>query len=56
MKKRGRKLSLHRETVARLERLHLERVAGGLAAARDAVGDMTSCGEDCGCPDEFGTY
>jgi hypothetical protein len=50
MKKRSQKLALHRETVLRLESLALGRVAGGLAVARDAVGDVTSCGAECGCP------
>jgi hypothetical protein len=54
MKKRNPKLSLHRETVIRLESLPSGRVAGGLAA-RDAVGDMSSCGQECGCV-ETGTY
>ena len=49
MKKRSQKLSLHRETVARLESLPLRQVAGGLV--RDAVGDMSSCGQECGCTD-----
>lgn len=47
MKKKtvSRKLSLHRETITRLEKaasLH-----GG--AAVDVIGDVTSCTEDCGC-------
>jgi hypothetical protein len=48
MKKRSQKLSLHRETVLRLETL--DRVAGGLLRQADAVGDVTSCGAECGCP------
>ncbi len=55
MKKRNQKLSLHRETVARLEISPLRRVvggAGGLAADREVLGEVTSCGEECGCPDD----
>jgi hypothetical protein len=48
MKKRSQKLSLHRETVLRLE--NLGRIAGGLVRQDDAVGDVTSCGAECGCP------
>ncbi|HEX2223150.1 MAG TPA: class I lanthipeptide [Thermoanaerobaculia bacterium] len=51
MKKRNQKLSLNRETVARLQSLPaavIDRIAGGLV--REAAGDMTSCGEECGCP------
>ena len=51
MKKRNEKLSLHRETVLRLESLPLRRVAGGVV--RDVVGDVTSCGEECGCVETY---
>ena len=51
MKKRSQKLTLHRETVLRLESLSLGRVAGGLQQQqRDLAGDVTSCGGECGCP------
>ncbi len=45
MKKRGQKLSLHRETLR-----NLERVAGG-NLARAAAGIDTSCTEPCACGD-----
>jgi hypothetical protein len=46
MKKKtvSRKLSLHRETITRLERAATH---GG--ATVDVVGDVTSCTQDCGC-------
>ncbi len=56
MKRRNQKLSLHRETVARLESLPLRQVVGGVAAARNVVGDMSSCGEECGCTDTGTIY
>ena len=49
MKKRSQKLSLHRETISHLDNLagrKLGQVAGGV---------HTSCGYECGCPDEFVT-
>lgn len=53
MKKRNQKLSLNRETIASLPTSRLDRVAGG--GVVDAVGDVTSCGRDCGCVTETGT-
>lgn len=53
MKKRNQKLSLNRETVVRLESLpaaQMDRIAGGLLAANDALGKYSSCGQECGCP------
>jgi hypothetical protein len=46
MKKKtvSRKLSLHRETITRLEK-----AAAHGGAMVDVVGDVTSCTQDCGC-------
>ena len=44
MRKRHRKLDLHRDTLARLEPGLLPRLAAG-------TGDMSSCTYECGCPD-----
>lgn len=54
MKKRNQKLTLNRETLARLESLpavKMDRIAGGLLL-RDAgaLAEHSSCGEECGCP------
>ena len=54
MKKRNQKLSLNRETVARLESLpavQMNQIAGGLLAAGNALAEHSSCGEECGCPE-----
>lgn len=51
MKKRNEKLSLHRETLTRLESLPLGRVVGGVV--RDVAGDVTSCGQECGCVETY---
>jgi hypothetical protein len=40
-KQQGRKLTLHRDTVARLESGNLSRAAGGVES---------SCTYECGCP------
>ena len=46
MRKRHRKLDLHRETLIRLEP---GRVSG--LATDTTVGDVSSCTYECGCPD-----
>lgn len=54
MKKRNQKLSLNRETVARLERLPvtgMDRIAGGYLRNDAVLGEHSSCGEECGCPE-----
>jgi hypothetical protein len=48
MNKDQRKLTLHRETVLRLDDRHLLQAAGGRAVAAE-LGIDTSCGEACSC-------
>lgn len=47
MKKSLRKLTLSRDTLARLYASSLERVAGGSNSACDSICDMISCNNDC---------
>jgi hypothetical protein len=44
----SRKLSLHRDTIARLELRALAAPRGG-AAATEEVGFISSCTQECGC-------
>jgi hypothetical protein len=47
MKKSLRKLTLSRDTLARLDPASLEQVAGGSNSACDSICDMISCKNDC---------
>lgn len=55
MKKRDKKLSLHRETVLRLDSVALQLAAGGRLAA-GGNGIDTSCGEPNCCDDGTGNF
>ena len=56
MKKRDKKLNLHRETLHRLEPKDLVRAEGGAAQqAADVAGDWTSCIVPNCCGFETGT-
>jgi hypothetical protein len=52
MKKRGKRLSLHRETVRNLVDSRLEGVAG----AGNFTLDPGACGTTCRCLDDPGTF
>ncbi|HET9210375.1 MAG TPA: class I lanthipeptide [Thermoanaerobaculia bacterium] len=54
MKKRDKKLSLHRETVLRLDSVALQLAAGGRVEAGNGID--TSCGEPNCCNDGTGNF
>jgi hypothetical protein len=52
MKKKARKLSLHRETVGKLDPSHLRGVVGGTGYTHD----YAACGTSCRCRDFVDTF